>query len=118
MDPAAADGVACGIRLSLHERHPAPVLGCRDRHRAGALAARRVARHHCDGRRAGLKRLPAVLSAGGRAMSLRAPLARVLGYGSTQDGVGHWRPQGLAAYALVPLTVWLLLALIRVPLND
>jgi len=51
-------------------------------------------------------------------MSLRAPLARVLGYGSTQDGVRHWRAQRLTAYALVPLTVWLLLALIRVPLSD
>lgn len=51
-------------------------------------------------------------------MSLRAPLARVLGYGSTQDGVHHWRAQRLTAYALVPLTVWLLLALIRVPLGD
>ena len=51
-------------------------------------------------------------------MSLRAPLARVLGLGSTHDGVHHWRAQRLTAYALVPLTLWLLLSLIHLPLAD
>ena len=39
-------------------------------------------------------------------MSLKTPLARVLGLGSAKDGVGHWWGQRLTAVALVPLGLW------------
>ena len=40
-------------------------------------------------------------------MSLRTPLARAQGLGSSKEGVGHWWHQRLTAIALVPLTLWL-----------
>lgn len=40
-------------------------------------------------------------------MSLRTPLARVLGLGSAREGTHHWWAQRLTALALIPLTVWL-----------
>lgn len=51
-------------------------------------------------------------------MSLRSPLGVALGHGTAADGVGHWWSQRLSALALVPLTVWLLVSLVRVPLAD
>ena len=51
-------------------------------------------------------------------MSLRSPLGTVLGHGSAGDGVGHWWSQRVSALALVPLTIWLLVALLRLPLAD
>jgi succinate dehydrogenase / fumarate reductase membrane anchor subunit len=42
----------------------------------------------------------------------------VLGRGAAKDGVGHWWAQRLTAVALVPLTAWLLLSLVRLPLTD
>ncbi len=39
-------------------------------------------------------------------------LARLLGLGSAQKGVGHWWSQRLTAVALVPLVVWFLLSLL------
>ncbi|MGB8692783.1 MAG: succinate dehydrogenase, hydrophobic membrane anchor protein [Steroidobacteraceae bacterium] len=51
-------------------------------------------------------------------MSLRSPLGVALGHGTAGDGVGHWWSQRLSALALVPLTVWLLVSLVRVPLAD
>ena len=45
-------------------------------------------------------------------MSLRSPLGRVLGKGSAQEGVGHWWTQRLTALALIPLTIWFVLALL------
>lgn len=51
-------------------------------------------------------------------MSLRTPLGVVLGRGAAGEGVSHWWAQRVSALALVPLTVWLLLALIRLPLTD
>lgn len=51
-------------------------------------------------------------------MSLRSPLGAALGRGSAGDGVTHWRSQRLSALALVPLSLWFLVALIRLPLND
>ena len=51
-------------------------------------------------------------------MSLRSPLAVVLGRGSAGEGVAHWWAQRLSALALVPLTVWFLIALVRLPLAD
>jgi len=51
-------------------------------------------------------------------MSLRSPLARVLGHGSAKEGVHHWWVQRLTSIALVPLTVWFTVALLSLPLHD
>ncbi len=51
-------------------------------------------------------------------MSLRSPLGVVLGRGNAGDGVTHWWAQRLSALALVPLTLWFLYGLIRLPLTD
>ena len=44
-------------------------------------------------------------------MSLVTPLNRVLGLGSAKEGVEHWWLQRLTAVALIPLGLWLALAL-------
>ena len=44
-------------------------------------------------------------------MSLVSPLNRVLGLGSAKEGAEHWWVQRLTAVALVPLGLWLALAL-------
>jgi len=44
-------------------------------------------------------------------MSMRNPLAVVLGHGSAKSGTHHWWMQRLTAIALVPLTVWLMVVL-------
>lgn len=51
-------------------------------------------------------------------MSLRSPLGRVLGLGSAKEGAAHWWGTRLAALALVPLLVWLVLALLFAPSLD
>jgi len=51
-------------------------------------------------------------------MSLRSPLARVLGHGSAKEGVHHWWMQRLTSIALLPLTVWFVVALLSLPLHD
>jgi succinate dehydrogenase / fumarate reductase membrane anchor subunit len=51
-------------------------------------------------------------------VSLRTPLGRVLGHGAAKSGVHHWWMQRVSAVALVPLTVWLLCSLIRLPLGN
>src|ERR1700676_3954211 len=43
---------------------------------------------------------------------MRSPLARAIGLGSAKDGVEHWWAQRVTAIALVPLTVWLVVAII------
>ena len=43
-------------------------------------------------------------------MSLRSPLARVRGLGAAGEGVGHWWAQRVTALALVPLTIWFVIA--------
>ena len=48
-------------------------------------------------------------------MSLRSPLGRVTGLGAAHDGVGHWWAQRVTAVALVPLGLWLMLALFSLP---
>jgi succinate dehydrogenase / fumarate reductase, membrane anchor subunit len=44
-------------------------------------------------------------------MNYRSPLARARGLGSAKEGVGHWLAQRLTALALLPLLIWLVLAL-------
>jgi len=51
-------------------------------------------------------------------LSLRSPLAVVLGRGAAGEGAAHWWAQRASALALVPLTLWFLLALSRLPLDD
>ena len=45
-------------------------------------------------------------------MSLRSPLARVLGAGSAKQGVHHWWMQRLTSVALVPLSIWFVVSLL------
>ena len=51
-------------------------------------------------------------------MSLRTPLGRALSDGSARDGVAHWVAQRVTAIALAPLAIWLLVALLSLPLAD
>ena len=44
--------------------------------------------------------------------TLRSPLGRVVGLGSAKEGVEHWWQQRLTAIALVPLTLWFVVALL------
>jgi succinate dehydrogenase / fumarate reductase, membrane anchor subunit len=44
-----------------------------------------------------------------------SPLGRVLGRGSAKNGVHHWWVQRVTAVALVPLTLWFLIALLALP---
>jgi len=46
-------------------------------------------------------------------MSLRTPLGKVLGHGSAGDGVSHWWQQRVTAIALIPLTLWFVIGLLR-----
>jgi succinate dehydrogenase / fumarate reductase membrane anchor subunit len=45
-------------------------------------------------------------------MSLESPLGKFLGHGSARDGTGHWWAQKLTAVALIPLSLWLAVALL------
>jgi succinate dehydrogenase / fumarate reductase membrane anchor subunit len=51
-------------------------------------------------------------------MSLRSPLGRVLGSGSAKQGVGHWWVVRVTAIALIPLTLWFVIALLGKPLQS
>ena len=51
-------------------------------------------------------------------MSLRSPLGRVLGHGAAKEGVHHWWVQRVTAIALVPLSVWFVVALLSLPSLD
>lgn len=51
-------------------------------------------------------------------MSLRSPLGAVLGQGAAGDGPKHWWTQRVTAVALVPLSLWFVHALVRLPLAD
>src|SRR6266516_5939430 len=43
---------------------------------------------------------------------MRSPLGRAIGLGSAKEGVEHWWAQRLTAIALVPLTLWFVIAII------
>jgi succinate dehydrogenase / fumarate reductase membrane anchor subunit len=51
-------------------------------------------------------------------MSLRSPLATVLGQGSAKGGVHHWWVQRLTSVALVPLGVWFVVSVLSLPSFD
>ncbi len=51
-------------------------------------------------------------------MSLQTPLSRVLGLGSAKEGVEHWWWQRLTAVALVPLSVWFVIAAVSLVGSD
>jgi succinate dehydrogenase / fumarate reductase, membrane anchor subunit len=51
-------------------------------------------------------------------MSLRSPLGVVLGRGAAGGAVGHWWAQRVSALCLVPLTLWFVVSLVRLPLAD
>jgi succinate dehydrogenase / fumarate reductase membrane anchor subunit len=48
-------------------------------------------------------------------MSLRSPIGRVLGLGTAKEGAAHWWSQRVTSVALLLLTVWLVIALLRLP---
>lgn len=43
--------------------------------------------------------------------SLRSPLGRVRGLGSSRSGTHHWWMQRVSSIALLPLTIWLVFSL-------
>ena len=45
-------------------------------------------------------------------MALRSSLGRVRGLGSAKEGVRHWWAQRVTAIALVPLSIWFVVAVI------
>ncbi len=45
--------------------------------------------------------------------NLRSPLGRARGLGSAKEGLHHWWAQRLTAIALVPLTIWFVVSLIK-----
>jgi len=51
-------------------------------------------------------------------MSLRSPLATVLGAGSAKQGVHHWWMQRLTSVGLVPLSIWFVVSLLSLPSFD
>jgi succinate dehydrogenase / fumarate reductase membrane anchor subunit len=51
-------------------------------------------------------------------MSLKSPLGRVLGLGSSRAGTEHWLGQRLSAVALAPLTLWFAISLLTLPSLD
>lgn len=51
-------------------------------------------------------------------MKSSTPLGRVVRRGSLKSGFGHWWTQRVTAVALVPLSVWFVLALLSLPAFD
>jgi succinate dehydrogenase / fumarate reductase membrane anchor subunit len=44
---------------------------------------------------------------------MRSPLGRAIGLGSAKEGVEHWWRQRITAVALVPLSLWFVVVVIR-----
>lgn len=51
-------------------------------------------------------------------MSLKSPVGRVLGLGAAGEGPGHWWAQRLSAVAVLPLTLWFVISVVRVGAGD
>ena len=51
-------------------------------------------------------------------VSYRTPLSRARGLGAAKHGVGHWIGERVSAVALVPLTLWAVLAVLRLAAGD
>lgn len=47
-------------------------------------------------------------------MRLRTPLSQARGLGAAREGLHHWWTQRLTALALIPLSLWLVAALISI----
>ena len=45
--------------------------------------------------------------------NLRSPLGRARGLGSAKEGLHHWWAQRVTAVALVPLTLWFVISIVR-----
>ena len=43
----------------------------------------------------------------------RSPLSKVKGLGTARDGVGHWVWQRLTALVIIPLSLWLMVSLVK-----
>ena len=48
----------------------------------------------------------------------RTPLSRARGLGSAKHGVGHWISERVAAFALIPLTLWAAFGVLRLAAGD
>ena len=44
---------------------------------------------------------------------LRSPLGRAIGLGSAKEGVEHWWAERIGGLALVPLTLWFVIAMVQ-----
>ncbi len=44
---------------------------------------------------------------------MRSPLGRARGVGSGHSGVHHWHIERLTAIALIPLTIWFVISMLR-----
>lgn len=51
-------------------------------------------------------------------MTLKSPLARVLGLGSAKEGVTHWWSQRLTSIALIPLGLWFVYSIVGLSPSD
>ena len=45
--------------------------------------------------------------------TMRSPLGRAIGLGSAKGGVDHWWAERITALALVPLTLWFVIAIVE-----
>jgi succinate dehydrogenase / fumarate reductase, membrane anchor subunit len=45
--------------------------------------------------------------------TMRSPLGRAIGLGSAKEGVDHWWAERITALALVPLTLWFVIAIVE-----
>ncbi|MEM7611731.1 MAG: succinate dehydrogenase, hydrophobic membrane anchor protein [Pseudomonadota bacterium] len=51
-------------------------------------------------------------------MSLKSPLGKVLGLGSAKEGTEHWWSQRVTAVAMIPLSLWFVIAVLGLPAFD